>query len=134
MGYDLRITRRQDPFDDQDPKVVSEAEWEQASSRWSDLAEVVWWSEGELFLNNPDREQIGRLIVAAQQLNARVVGDDGEVYTLNESGSILVDGKARSEEPIQNGRWWGYLAAGVFGLALIVTAYRGITWLLSKVS
>lgn len=41
----------------------------------------LWWNEGEVYTKNPDKHTVKKLIEIAQQLNARVLGDDGEQYT-----------------------------------------------------
>lgn len=44
-----------------------------------------WWHQGEVNCKNPDEGQITKMIHMAQTLNAQVIGDEGERYTLRRS-------------------------------------------------
>jgi hypothetical protein len=39
------------------------------------------WSDGELYSKYPDDPLVDKMVEIAAKLNARVMGDDGEVYT-----------------------------------------------------
>ena len=98
MGYDLHITRRNHWTDKGDDITVNEwLAFVQGDSDlrlqpengphfavWSGLSEINdhWldWSEGRIYTKNPDRALIDKMVVIAQQFDAAVQGDDGEVY------------------------------------------------------
>jgi len=45
-----------------------------------------WWDRsGEVNTKNPDEAVIAKLVVIAKALNARVLGDDDEIYGVDES-------------------------------------------------
>lgn len=99
MGYDLHITRRDWWANPKGPEISID-EW-LAFARTSTEVESdsenpgdhnwimsrhkrrwpLWWAHrGELYTKNPDEEAIAVLVRIAQALNARVLGDDDEVY------------------------------------------------------
>jgi hypothetical protein len=99
MGYDFHITRRNDWSCE--GKDITAEEWLAyvrgdaeltlaATSAWpywtvwrgpSKLAEP-WldWSSGQIYTKNPDSLLIDKMISIAEALDARVLGDDGEIY------------------------------------------------------
>ncbi len=101
MGYDLHITRAEfwaqnegkeisnDEWlrlVEQDPELDIDAQngphfaaWRKASdkdgwSKWFD------WSEGNVYTKNPDKAVLEKLLQLAERLDAKVQGDDGELY------------------------------------------------------
>jgi hypothetical protein len=80
MGYDLHITRKNDWFDEGGP-VITENEFAELLNRRPNLKEEVWWSDGNIDTKNPEDPLIRELMIAAQELGAKVQGDDGEIYT-----------------------------------------------------
>ena len=93
MGYDLHITRREYWFNkgadisadewlnyvEIDPELSIDerngkyfAVWKE--DRWLD------WRRGEIFTKNPRRALVEKMIQIANRLNAKVQGDEGEVY------------------------------------------------------
>jgi hypothetical protein len=98
MGYDLHITRRKHWTDKGDDITGDEwlayvqndselhlqpqsgpyfAVWSGPSGRddpWLD------WSDGQIYCKYPDPALIDKMVVIAQQLDAVVQGDDGEIY------------------------------------------------------
>jgi len=107
MGYDLHITRKQNWSDDTGP-VIDEAEWRRIIDEDPDLAldldtrcvmtdgEFIFaswksepgalgWYNGEISTKNPDEALIAKMVQIARKLEARVQGDDGEIY--REDGS-----------------------------------------------
>lgn len=43
-------------------------------------AAPLWWQGGDIYTKNPDKPTVQKMIEIAQQLGARVQGDDGEFY------------------------------------------------------
>lgn len=100
MGYDLHITRKSFWADEVGP-VITVEEWlayvdtDQTLTPdprngpymflWNGPSkyEEPWieWNEGELYTKNPDPPLIGKLLEIAAALDAKVRGDDNEVYT-----------------------------------------------------
>jgi len=99
MGYDLHITRKKF-WADQDGPQISTAEWlayvvtdsqlrfDQNSQRHTLKLSVEsehdesWleWFQGDVYTKNPDEPILAKMLEIAKALNARVQGDDGEVY------------------------------------------------------
>jgi hypothetical protein len=48
----------------------------------------LWWYRGEVYTKNPDDHTLNKLIHIAHKLGARVLGDDGELYTESNLGEI----------------------------------------------
>jgi hypothetical protein len=100
MGYDLHITRK-DFWADEDGPEITSTEWLQTINNdpslclagyngelftlWSGPSEYEepWldWSEGQIYSKNPDEAIILKMLELADILDARVQGDDGEIYT-----------------------------------------------------
>jgi hypothetical protein len=93
MGYDLHITRREDWFDRGDD--ISADEWlnyvesdtELSIDKRNGRYFAIWkeddwldWQRGEIFTKNPRKTLVEKMIQIANRLNAKVQGDDGEVY------------------------------------------------------
>ena len=99
MGYDLHITRKENWYDEDGPQITAE-EWLQciADDRELDLAgvngdyfaywrglssiSVDWldWFEGNIHTKNPEDALIDKMVQIAKKLNAKVQGDEGEIY------------------------------------------------------
>lgn len=100
MGYDLHVTRKAFWADEEGPVITAE-EWLFLVERDPELSldprggpyHALWngpskyfdpwidWSEGELYTKNPDPPLIAKLLEIAIALEAKVRGDDNEVYT-----------------------------------------------------
>ena len=109
MGYDLHITRKEDWFDDKpqldilfqeweafvanDPEIqvddtakIFTTEGERRLYKWLRIVQTeddyVWFDfdRGNIDVKNPDDETIKKMCKIATLLNARVQGDDGEIY------------------------------------------------------
>jgi len=52
--------------------------------KWREIS-CFWWHQGEVICKNPTEDQITKMSHMAQTLNAQVIGDDGERYTLRRS-------------------------------------------------
>jgi hypothetical protein len=127
MGYDLHITRKEDWFSETGPDITH-SEWEcyisedpsvihdpqndnksylilRESGSWP-----LWWkgATGEIYTKNPEIDVVVKMVAIAEQLGAKVQGDDGEVY--NEKGEFS------SSELREEGRrmlvnqkpWWKF--------------------------
>jgi hypothetical protein len=97
MGYDLHITRASHWSDnekleitleefkqivEQDPELEADKE-DHTFINWRKEgveASWLWWRDGDIFTKNPDPPTIEKMISIAKKLNARVQGDDGEIY------------------------------------------------------
>jgi hypothetical protein len=98
MGYDLHITRRKhwtDKGDDitgdewlayvqGDSELRLQSEGGPYFAVWSGPSELdePWldWNDGHIYSKYPDPAFIDKMVVIAQQLDASVQGDDGEIY------------------------------------------------------
>lgn len=98
MGYDLHITRRNDwsangnditaaewlAYVEQDPELSLWPENGLHMARWSGKSKhsEPWldWFKGNIYSKNPDEALIEKMIHIARALDARVQGDDGEIY------------------------------------------------------
>jgi hypothetical protein len=94
MGYDFHITRRDDWADEGGPEISSE-EWlklVEADPRlrleprngayFALFGKEAWfdWTDGQVFAKNPDQATLRKMLEIADQLGAKVQGDDGEFY------------------------------------------------------
>jgi hypothetical protein len=102
MGYDFHITRRK-YYHDEDGPSITEEEWKALVeadpelefrdsdnplfATWNGKSEYPdpwfdYWAEyGRIDTKNPDNPIIAKMLEMAKKLNAKVQGDDGEVYT-----------------------------------------------------
>jgi hypothetical protein len=98
MGYDLHITRREF-WTDQDQDITAD-EWLNIVGNDTELLIdihngpyfALWkpinnsgeywldWFDGNINSKNPDKILIRKMIEISKQLNAKVQGDDGELY------------------------------------------------------
>ena len=104
MGYDVHITRKAHWAEEHGPGISMD-EWQQyvddhPECHWFEIAGrkqkpddavvvydssgselgPIWWQGGEVRTKNPPLELVSYMIGAANMLNARVMGDDGETY------------------------------------------------------
>jgi hypothetical protein len=102
MGYDLHITRKAQ-WSDEDGPMIGEDEWlriietdpeltldretqcsfgdeDVVFAAWKGEAGALGWFNGEIGTKNPDRALILKMVEIAEQLGAKVQGDDGEEY------------------------------------------------------
>ena len=110
MGYDLHITRKEF-WSDEDGPVITLEEWSayvasdpsiqsdpdnpgiknyvvaSATDRWP-----LWWDpSGELLTKNPDDAAIAKLVQIARALQARVLGDDEEIYGIDPADPTICE-------------------------------------------
>lgn len=106
MGYDIHITRKDHWADDAGP-IISIDEWTEYARGDADISPdpdnperehwvvsgpdgpwPVWWTvNGEVVTKNPEPSAIEKMKAIANALQARVIGDDGEVYD-DDSASV----------------------------------------------
>ena len=99
MGNDYHITRAAD-WADSDAQPITAAEWLNLVKSDDTLTitgiqgayfavwhgdsrhEEPWldWENGRIFTKNADAPLLEKMVALARQLNARVQGDDGEIY------------------------------------------------------
>ncbi len=99
MGYDLHITRADFWAENQDAYIDAD-EWSRLVETDDELTLdprngqhfVVWsgpgaiedpwfdWFEGNIHTRYPDPPTLGKMLRIAERLDARVQGDDGEIY------------------------------------------------------
>ena len=119
MGYDLHIVRTNDWTDAAESPILknevaslieADPEMDWSSTEFVDsvgdggeavrLPFIKWrgtsyflWDRNQIICKNPDEKLIAKMIKMADLLQAKVVGDDGERYTLRRS----LFGKAKIE-------------------------------------
>jgi hypothetical protein len=130
MGYDLHITRAEQWTDAaatpitaeewlalvrSDPEFVLEPATGPYFARWlgpySRHEGWLDWADGQLYTKFPDSALLRKMVAIADQLEARVQGDDGEYYTgaetldewLDRSRSAQTRGGPAAAEPRS---WW----------------------------
>lgn len=98
MGYDAHISRRNDWSDESGPRI-ERAEWKTVVENDPELAldavsegtdsvsasfrgeeGALWWNDGEIVFKYPNERLLAKMVALAKLLNAKVQGDDGEVY------------------------------------------------------
>ena len=102
MGYTFHITRKEYWSDDDGPRIAL-VEWLDYVSTDSEIVAdpitrdpekyvlvsrpepwPLWWTKsGEIQTTNPDEGVIGKLVEIAEALDARVLGDDDEIYGMD---------------------------------------------------
>ena len=115
MGYDLHITRKE--FHPCEGPMITPEEWleivqddpELTISRqrgpyfadWSGPGKYPCWLDydnGNLYSKNPTDEMIDKMVQIAKRLDAKVQGDDGEVY----------HGAGQATDQDHTGQWFVY--------------------------
>ena len=119
MGYDLHITRRELWADEHGPEISSE-EWLGLVDADQELEPSVdngeyfarfrgdcqygrgmgWfdWQDGFVFTKNPDEAILAKMLELAKALDAKVQGDDGEIYTKPDLNSGFYEPETTSEK------------------------------------
>ncbi|MEM6757096.1 MAG: hypothetical protein AAF586_08010 [Planctomycetota bacterium] len=131
MGYDIHITRARDWFEAYDnPDVaISAEEWlvyvendpDLDLAGYNGLYFAIWsgeceyeepwfdWSEGVISTKNPDDAILDKAVDIAKQLNAKVQGDDGEVYLGGGRNNFIREEDEPSKTTIAESHqrpWW----------------------------
>jgi hypothetical protein len=152
MAYDLHVVRTKDwteaanaPITKQDVDALIAADSELAWSNtdYVDMNDEVgvstrhfmiawrgepcfWWYRDQIQCSGPDDAQQAKLVQMAQALNAYAVGDDGEIYPLEQSSASA----AQTPKPPIRKPWplWKQLIAafllGCVFLALKLLIFR----------
>ena len=99
MGYDVHITRSEDWSDTEGPKITPD-EWLAVIQNDPELLPnpengpyfVIWrgttrypetwfdWLRGNIYTKWPDRATLRKMLQIAELLDAKVQGDEGEIY------------------------------------------------------
>ena len=120
MGYEFHITRREFHADDHGPEISSE-EWISVVEMDEELElepengpyfakflgdcrygrGMGWfdWAHGCISTKNPDEAILVKMLKLAEALNAKVQGDDGEIYVKPDLDSGFLESKASAPEP-----------------------------------
>ncbi len=120
MGYELHITRREFHADDHGLEISSE-EWLRVVEKDEELElepengpyfakflgdcsygrEMGWfdWSDGCISTKNPDEAILAKMLRLAEALDAKVQGDEGEIYVKPDLDSGFREAKASAPEP-----------------------------------
>lgn len=125
MGYDVHITRRENWSDDGGP-AIDASEWEAAVAMVPRLAEFAYFDGDEIVCKDPDDGQLKMLASVAKHLDANVIGDDGEKYTLNSSGGVVSNTPSRQK--ISRGQSFlriGLALIAVWGIMFLILWLRG---------
>ena len=141
MPYDLHIVRTEDwteaaraPITKQDVDALiaadSELAWSATDSvDMSDDAGAVtrcwmitwrgrpcfWWYRDQIQCSDPDDAQVAKLVQMSRTLHAHVVGDDGELYPLDEQPAPPPAAPSPTHWPV----WKRALAAFLLGCLLL---------------
>lgn len=141
MAYDLHIVRTESWLDgatapvtkgDVDALIANDPELAWSTTDYVDMADeagsvtrywmitwrgesIGWWYRDQILSSNPDKGKISKLVRMAHSLNARVVGDDGEVYPLERVESPAPPVGESKPWPL----WKQLLAAFLFGCVLL---------------
>jgi hypothetical protein len=124
MGYNLYITRRKYHFDEDGPSIT-EDEWralvdadpELSFKRNDDPLTALWSGDcrypdpwfaysaeyGAIDTKNPDNAIVNKMLQMAAALNAKVQGDDGEVYRSPTDTYFEDDHNGKSDAGLP---WW----------------------------
>jgi hypothetical protein len=51
---------------------------------WNDTP-CFFWYKSQIRCNNPNKEQVIKMVVMSKALGARVIGDDGETYSIKKN-------------------------------------------------
>lgn len=143
MAYDLHIVRTKDwtraasaPIakEEVDSLIVADAELAWFTTDYVDMVEAgastryymitwrgepcFWWYRNQVKCAGPSEAQVSKLLQMARILNAQVVGDDGEVYPLEQQTSST--GKLAPSKAQRWPFWKQLLAAFLMGCILLV--------------
>ena len=147
MGYDIRITRQENWFDDNAKNRISLEEWKdflsgdpemridnsaEAKTKSNEIIRAeseglsVWtkysgngldrnfawfdYNKGNIVCKNADEEIITKMLDIANRLNAKVQGDDGELYeqSENKKNTSKLPTDEESNQIEQQKPWWRF--------------------------
>lgn len=110
MAYDIHIVRTESWLDaasapitkqDVDALIAADSELSWSSTDYVDMSDdggavtrywmitwrgqpCFWWYRDQIQCSGPDEAQVAKLVQMSRALRARVVGDDGEPYPLEQ--------------------------------------------------
>ena len=145
MSYDLHIVRTKDwtevasvPITKQhvDNLITGDSELAWSTTDYVDMADesgvvtrywmitwrgqpCFWWYRDQIECSSPDEAQIAKLVQMSRVLHAHVVGDDGEVYPLEQPPGPTTPTPS-TPEPTHWPLWKRLLAAFLLGCVLLV--------------
>jgi hypothetical protein len=125
LGYDLHITRRANWSDEEGPEITAE-EWlavvhddpELTLAGYTGEHFALWrgkskypepwldWEDGNVVTKNPDDPLIDKMVEIAKRLDAKVQGDDGEVYTGGGANHFRAAARGAAPSPPAQHRSW----------------------------
>ena len=134
MGYDVHITRAGNWAENQG-REIAESEWHAVIGADPELRlagcngphfaiweghpedDEAWldWFEGNVFTKNPDEPLVGKMREIAQRLDAKVQGDDGEIYD-------------SAAAPVQAPAFWGNTSLLALILSFIALAIVAVVF------
>jgi hypothetical protein len=68
----------------------------------------LWFRHGAISIEDPDDFIIGKLISIASALNARVMGEEGELYDQTYQPGTIYTGLQKSKVTTSNKKWWKF--------------------------
>jgi hypothetical protein len=117
LGYDLHIARAEYWAENEDAPITHD-EWIALAASDEDLFAMpengdaffafgdrvdphAWfdWFEGDVLTKNPDRPTLTKMLDLAERLDARVQGDDGELYESPDDLPLTRDEVERQLDP-----------------------------------
>lgn len=124
MGYELHITRAKFHYQN-DGNWITAEEWLSYVGNdpelrlagyngdyftlWNGKSEYSdpWldWHQGNIYTKNPDDFLIDKMVKIAKILNAKVQGDDGEIYVGGGANNILPAPDFELSEPVPRKSW-----------------------------
>jgi hypothetical protein len=141
VAYDLHVVRTENWLDaatrpvakgDVDALIASDPELEWSTTNYVDMADekgvitrywmitwdgeaCFWWYRDQIQCSSPDEAKISKLVQMARSLDARVLGDDGEIYPLQPDEFSA----KRAEESKRWPLWKRLIVAFLFGCVLL---------------
>jgi hypothetical protein len=109
MGYVIHLTRKES-WSDEEGQEISLQQWIEYVATDPEIAPdpenpdpenflvtlegkdwPLWWDRGEVNTKSPDNWVITKLVQVAKALDARVLGDDDEIYGTDPAGVLSVE-------------------------------------------
>lgn len=126
MAYDIHIVRTEDWTEsanapitkmDVDGLIAADSDLAWSTNDYVEMADesgesnryymimwrgkpCFWWYRDQILCSGPDDEQVLKLIEISRTLNAFAVGDDGEIYPLDQPSPTSTNAKQKP--------WWRF--------------------------
>jgi hypothetical protein len=146
MAYDVHIVRTKDwtqaasaPItkQDVDALIVADSELAWSTTDYIDMSDKAgvskryfmitwrgepcfWWYRDQVQCSGPSEVQVSKLVQMARALNAHVVGDDGEIYPLEQQAASPTQKPTPPSSAQRWPLWKQLLAAFLLGCVLLV--------------